>query len=260
MRRAALRTQEITPELKTHRDSESQIARATLGLRELLLHGAFHPGQRIAEIPLSEKLGVSRTPLRLAFERLEHEGLLQALPHSGFAASEFSIPDIWETIEVRGILEGAAARLAAERLKDPTQLEPMRKINRSMEEILTLDFEGFGRYLDLNQEFHQAIVDLAESRVLRRAAEQIYRLPFGSPRSLVILIRNVPAAAEIINIAQDHHRSIVDAIERRQGARAEALAIEHARLSRRGLEGAMGDRSILENIPGAHLIAIPERT
>lgn len=259
MRRAALRTPEVS-EPKTPRDRESQIARATFGLRELLLHGAFHPGQRIAEIPLSEKLGVSRTPLRLAFERLEHEGLLKALPHSGFAANEFSIQDIWETIEVRGIIEGAAARLAAERLKDPAQLEPMRRINRAMEEILMVDFEGFGRYLDLNQEFHQAIVDLSESRVLRRSAEQIYRLPFGSPRSLVILIRNVPASEQIISIAQEHHRSLTDAIEHREGARAEALAIEHARLSRRGLETALANRTILENIPGAHLIAIPERS
>src|SRR6266852_5426271 len=99
---------------QTTRDSASQISRATLGLRELLLQGAFRPGQRIAEIPLSAKLGVSRTPLRLAFEKLEHEGLVHAIAHSGFAASEFTLTDIWDAIETRGILEGAAARIAAE--------------------------------------------------------------------------------------------------------------------------------------------------
>jgi GntR family transcriptional regulator of vanillate catabolism len=57
----------------------------------MLLRGALRPGQRIAEIPLSIKLGVSCTPLRLAFEKLEHEGLVKALLHSGFAASEFSM-------------------------------------------------------------------------------------------------------------------------------------------------------------------------
>ena len=90
MRRAGIRAHAIG-NTKTLRDSASQISRATLGLREMLLRGAFAPGQRIAEIPLSAKLGVSRTPLRLAFEKLEHEGLIKALPHSGFAANEFSV-------------------------------------------------------------------------------------------------------------------------------------------------------------------------
>src|ERR1700733_11923607 len=120
-------------------DSASLVARATLGLREMLLRGAFRPGQRIPEIPLSVKLGVSRTPLRLAFEKLEHEGLIKALPHSGFAPNEFTIADIWDAIETRGILEGASARLATERLKDPAQLDPLRKINRTMEEMLPGD-------------------------------------------------------------------------------------------------------------------------
>ena len=85
MKRAGIPARAII-ETNASRDSASQIARATLGLRELLVRGALRPGQRIAEIPLSAKLGVSRTPLRLAFEKLEHEGLVKALPHSGFAA------------------------------------------------------------------------------------------------------------------------------------------------------------------------------
>src|SRR5579871_1212011 len=111
---------------KAQTDHESQISRATLGLREMILRGEFWPGQRIAEIPLSAKLGVSRTPLRLAFERLEHEGLLRALPRSGFTPNEFSLADIWDAIETRGVLEGAAARLAAERLKHPSQLDGLQ--------------------------------------------------------------------------------------------------------------------------------------
>src|ERR1700691_2677563 len=98
MSRAGIRI-DAAGEANPPRDSASQVARATLGLREMLLRGAFRPGQQIAEIPLSKKLGVSRTPLRLAFERLEHEGLVSALPHSGFAASEFTLTDIWDAIE-----------------------------------------------------------------------------------------------------------------------------------------------------------------
>jgi len=253
MKRAANRARPIT-EVGELRDSASQVARATLGLREMLLRGALRPGQRIAEIPLSAKLGVSRTPLRLAFEKLEHEGLVKALPHSGFTATEFTLSDIMDAIETRGILEGAAARLAAERLEDSAQLEPMRKINRAMEEILTMDIESFTRYLDLNQDFHMAILDLANNKSLRRALEQVYKFPFTSPNSRVLLPKTLPGSAKILPIAEEHHRALIDAIDHRQGARAESLGREHSRLTRRNLEEALGDRHFLETFPGARLI------
>ncbi len=238
------------------RDSASQVSRATLGLREMLLRGALRPGQRIAEIPLSAKLGVSRTPLRLAFEKLEHEGLVKALPHSGFAASEFTLADIWDAIETRGILEGASARLAAERLKYPAQLEPLRKINRDMENISDKNIESFTRYLDLNHSFHIAIADLANNQTLRRAIEHVYGLPFVSPSSRVLMHKTLHGTKEIIPIAEEHHRALIDAIEHREGARAEYLAREHSRLTRRNLEEVLGDRTFLETIPGALLIRV----
>jgi GntR family transcriptional regulator, vanillate catabolism transcriptional regulator len=254
MKRAGFHARAIV-ETNAPQDSASQISRATQGLREMLLRGVFRPGIRIAEIPLSAKLGVSRTPLRLAFEKLEHEGLIKALPHSGFAANEFSVDDIWEAIETRGILEGAAARLAAERLKNPAELEPLRKICRATEEALRLDMELFTvQYLDLNEAFHSAIMDLAKNQVLRRAAEQVCRLPFASPSALILLYKNVPASRALIPIAQEHHRSLIDAIELREGTRAEGLAREHARVMRRNLELAMADRNVLDTIPGGRLI------
>jgi GntR family transcriptional regulator of vanillate catabolism len=232
------------------------VSRATLGLREMLLCGALRPGERIAEIPLSAKLGVSRTPLRLAFEKLEHEGLVKALPHTGFAASEFSIADIWDAIETRGILEGASARLAAERLSNPAQLEPLRKINRAMEGISTINVESFTHYLDLNEAFHMAILDLANNQILRRAIEQVYKFPFASPSSRVLLAKTLPGSKQILPIAEEHHRALIDAIEHREGARAESLGREHARLTRRNLEEALADRNFLETFPGAHLIKV----
>src|SRR5579872_1345650 len=72
-------------------ESESQTLRALLRMREMIVRGEFSPGERIREIPLSERLGVSRTPLRLVLERLEHEGLLEARPTVGFVVREFTI-------------------------------------------------------------------------------------------------------------------------------------------------------------------------
>jgi GntR family transcriptional regulator, vanillate catabolism transcriptional regulator len=255
MKRAGFHAHAIV-EVNAPPDSASQVSRATLGLREMLLRGEMRPGERIAEIPLSAKLGVSRTPLRLAFEKLEHEGLVKALPHTGFAASEFSLTDIWDAIETRGILEGASARLAAERLENPAQLEPLRKMNRTMQEISSLDLEGFTQYLNLNEVFHRTVFDIAKNLTLRRTIDQIYRLPFVAPSGRVILRHTVPGWKEIRPIAEEHHRSIVDAIERREGARAESIAREHVRITRRHLEEALADRNFLEIIPGARLIRV----
>jgi GntR family transcriptional regulator, vanillate catabolism transcriptional regulator len=255
MKRAGFHAHAIV-EVNAPPDSASQVSRATLGLREMLLRGEMRPGERIAEIPLSAKLGVSRTPLRLAFEKLEHEGLVKALPHTGFAASEFSLTDIWDAIETRGILEGASARLAAERLENPAQLEPLRKINRTMQEISSLDLEGFTQYLNLNEVFHRTVFDIAKNQTLRRAIDQIYRLPFLAANGHVILRYTVPGWKDIRPIAEEHHRSIVDAIEHRQGGRAESIAREHVRITRRHLEEALADRNFLENMPGARLIKV----
>ena len=93
----------------------SQTVRVQLRLRELILAGELPPGARIAELALVERLGASRTPIRMALVRLQEEGLLDALPHGGFAVKDFSEADIHDAIELRGTLEGLAARLAAER-------------------------------------------------------------------------------------------------------------------------------------------------
>jgi GntR family transcriptional regulator, vanillate catabolism transcriptional regulator len=251
------KTSIVTIDKRALRVSSSQISKAVMGLREMLLRGEFRPGGRIAEDLLSSRLGVDRMALRLAFERLVNEGLIKALPESGFAAGEFSIDDVWETIETRSILEGAAARLAAERLKKPQLLEPARKINRTMEDLLKLEVEDFAdRYLELNKDFHAAIVELANNQVLRRATERIWMLPFASPGALVLLYKTVPASKAMIPIAQEHHRAIIEAIENGDGARAYGLAYEHANLTRRNLEFAMGNREILRTIPGASLLKL----
>src|SRR5712692_6105244 len=103
-----------------------QTLRALLQMRELLLRGEFRSGERIREIPLAARLHVSRTPLRLVLGRLEEEGLVAARPTGGFGASEFSVRDIRDGIEIRGALEGTAAKLAAERVTKSEDLAEIR--------------------------------------------------------------------------------------------------------------------------------------
>ena len=94
----------------------SQTLAALLRLRDLILEGGLAPGERLSELAVVERLGVSRTPVRAALARLEHEGLVEALPGGGYAVREFSRADVNDAIEIRGVLEGLAARLARRNL------------------------------------------------------------------------------------------------------------------------------------------------
>ena len=106
--------------------SAPQTVKAQLALRELILGGELKPGTRIAELWLVERLRVSRTPVRLALVRLAEEGLLDALPNGGYAVKDFSESDIVDAIELRGTLEGLAARFAAERGVHPQLITDAR--------------------------------------------------------------------------------------------------------------------------------------
>jgi GntR family transcriptional regulator, vanillate catabolism transcriptional regulator len=245
----------------------SQTGRTLLNLRGMLLRGDFQAGERISELPLVARLGVSRTPIRLALDRLAHEGLLEPSPTGGFVVRAFSIEDIWDAIETRGVLEGAAARLAAERLKHDNELDELRECRDEMDAMVRLsgdpdkyaepDIDSYARYLDLNEAFHSEIVTLAKSSMLRRALQQVTSVPFASPSALVYVRSKLPRAPEMYAISHEHHRAIVEAIEQRQGTRAEAVAREHARMSKRNVEVALSDASILSSVPGASLIRIP---
>ena len=97
-----------SPKRTSTYNGTSQQTTALLRLREMLLSGEFTPGKRLPEIPLANRLGVSRTPLRLALSALEHEGLLEESPTRGYIVRSFQRTDIFDLIEIRGLLEGMA--------------------------------------------------------------------------------------------------------------------------------------------------------
>lgn len=237
-----------------------QNIRALLGLRDLLINGAFEPGERLSEIPLGERLGVSRTPLRLALSALEHEGLLEAHPSGGFVVRAFGVADAIDAIEIRGVLEGTAARLAAERLSDATSLATLRSnlaaIDALLEDESRDPSDFFADYVLLNERFHSELLHVAGSNLLSRSFQHATSLPFASPNAFVETQAQLPIARRVLTVAQEHHRAIVEAIESREGSRAEAVAREHARLARRNLEAAIEAGRGLDRVPGASLIRL----
>src|SRR5213592_4223989 len=133
--------------------SVSQTVRAQLSLRDLILSGGLRPGERISELQAVETTGVSRTPVRMALVRLEEEGLLEAIPSGGFMVKAFSERDILESIELRGTLEGLAARFAAERGVSARMLEPLKDNLAEIDVLVHRDavsVETFSAYVALN--------------------------------------------------------------------------------------------------------------
>ena len=240
-------------------EAPSQIERVAAALREKLLRGEFPPGQRLAELTLVPQLNASRTPVRLALERLAHQGLLDALPHGGFRVREFTISDIWDAIEIRGVLEGTAARLAAERLGDPAECQTLRRRHEAFAETPPMDMDGFLHYVEKNRAYHRELWKLAKSPSLERALEGVCALPFAEPGAIVFgdPVDAQNYHARNVAIAIEQHGTILEAIENREGTRAEAIAREHSRLTRNNLDWALRNRELLQHFPGGPLIAFP---
>jgi len=219
--------------MQTHEDSApSQTIRAILGLRGLIIEGALEPGARVLEQTLVDRLGVSRTPARAALIRLCEEGLLEQMPSGGYVVARFSANDVFDAIAIRGTLEGMAARMAAERGASGPALNALRRCVQELDGIvagLSSDPDLTG-YVRLNDRFHELLLQAAQSPMLRRALERQMALPFAAPNAFVNISRADTAQVQaILQVSQEQHRCIVEAIELREGARAQALAIEHSR-------------------------------
>jgi len=236
-----------------------QALRAKLRLREIILEGGLKGGEPLAELPLASRLGVAPEPLRLALGQLEHEGLLEPRPGGGFSVCTFNQQQIADAIDLRGLLEGMAARLAAERLEDPAELEAIHGCVAQIDALVEperLAIEAFERYVKLNARFHLLLAKLAKSRSLESAIAHVEALPFASPSAFVQVQAELPESHRILYVAHTQHRAMVEAIEEGEGYRAEAVAREHARLARRNLDIALRSEHALAHLPGASLIVL----
>ena len=123
----------------------------------------------------------------------------------------------------------------------------MRNIGRREEEL--------GRYVELNNRFHDGLVELAGSAHLARTLANVKALPFAMPSGAILASHAVlPRSQEILLIAQHQHWQLIDSIRDRQGTRAEEIAREHARLSRLNLELVLENREARDRMPGAPLL------
>lgn len=238
--------------------ARTHATRAVIALREKILSGELSGGMRLFEVPVAEQLKISRTPVREAMSRLTEEGLLERARNGGFVVRTFSFADVIDAIELRGVLEGTAARLAAERGVAPEAMARLKQIVARLDECFgespdAVDFDG---YAECNAAFHHELAALSGSAIVRREVERITQLPFASPSAFLPDKANIAAFRKSLHMAQEQHHAIAAAIEAREGFRAEATAREHARAARRNLDYIMAqDDATIERVPALALVA-----
>jgi GntR family transcriptional regulator of vanillate catabolism len=196
----------------------------------MILRGELAPGERLAELTLAERLGVSRTPIRQALPALAREGLLSAAGRRGYVVRSFSPQDVLDAIETRGLLEGLAARRVAERGASSELLEKLKTCLAEGDSILgKRRFESADEqhYSEMNGRFHTLIVEGAASRIVADAVAHNDHVPFASARA-VAFSRDPAVLLPVLNYAHRQHHAIVQALENREAARVEALMREHA--------------------------------
>ena len=193
-------------------------------LRDWILTGAVAAGERLEEVPLAERLGVSRTPVRAALTLLANEGLIDYLPKRGYLVRSFSADEVFAAYEVRAALEGLACRLAATSGIPDEAATTLRACVAEGDRYLDkghLTEEDFRPYQAMNVTFHDTILRLSGNVWAERFVNQTHGIPFVSDR--IILWHDYGV---ILRSHNDHHR-IAEALINRQAARAEDLMREH---------------------------------
>ena len=213
---------------------ESQSTAIVERLRALILTGDYGPDERLIEEQLAERLGVSRTPIRQALTMLEAEGLVEIAPNRGATVCSFSTEDVWDIYDLRAVLEGYAARRAAERIEGG-ELGRLRELAGEMETLAGRfeDHEEEIRTLvGLNQEFHGTIVEASRNRRLQRLINRTVEIPL----MFKAFFWYTPHERVISN---HYHRQILQALERGDADRAEIIMREHVYEGRDFVIGAL---------------------
>jgi DNA-binding GntR family transcriptional regulator len=190
---------------------------ATQSLREAILDGRFRGGARLRQEDLADRLGISRTPIREALGRLEHEGLIELLPRGGVRVTLLNADEAVELYDLREVLDGLAARLAAGRA-DAAALGRLERSLARMAECV--ERRDSGPWFRVHVAFHEEIVKIAGNRPLGRLASLV-RL---SIRHFHPLLLKTPARLED---AYREHRAVFEAIAARDADAAERLARAH---------------------------------
>jgi len=203
--------------LKIARDTKTLRELTLEKMREAILSNYFRPGQRLVERTLCEELGVSRTIVREVLRHLETEGLVESIPQQGPVVATINPAKAAEIYEIRGLLEGHAARACADNCND----EIIARLTRAVEEIDRAFKDGDLRtVLDKTTEFYEAMF-LGGGKSMAWEIVQSLNARINQLRSMTIGSSGRGAAAV------EEMRAILDAIKRRDADDAQRQSILH---------------------------------
>ena len=186
-------------------------------LKSRIIKGSFKPGEKLFETKIAEQLGVSRTPVREALRQLATAGFVKMSPNQVIVVNDISIKDLREVLQIRGVLEGLASRLATN-LMTEEKINELENCNKNMEKYLVQNnILAFSKESD---KFHQLILSTCGNdrlvHVRKNLAEQIYRF-----RNISL---HIPGRLES---ALKEHKEIAEALKQKDANRADAMSQKH---------------------------------
>ena len=196
--------------------ARSQGERAYLLIRDQIVTLRLAPGSVIEEAGLRQELGLGRTPIREALQRLAHENLVTFVPHRGTFVSDINLTDLHRLTEVRTEMEGYAARLAAERAtaRDRAQMDAL------MAELSAIDEADVHNLMRLDQRIHRLVYQATRNAFLQAMLEESFNL------SLRIWFLGLDRGVRLKE-AVEEHRQLLDAIVSHDAPRAESVMRQH---------------------------------
>lgn len=197
--------------------------RAYSEIKRRIVNCDYPPGSFLAERSLALALGMSKTPVKAALERLEHEGFITVSPQQGIVVRELSIREITDQYEIRMALESFTLRVLAGRLT-PDQIERVRS---------NLDAQAQGRTrgdvpsaVRLDAEFHFQFAEFLGNQEILRVVSRL------KERMHLIITSVFQKHANRASASYDEHKAIAEAVIHGDGARAAALVEKHLELGR----------------------------
>jgi DNA-binding GntR family transcriptional regulator len=200
--------------------------RAYQEIKRRVLSGAYAPGSFLAERQLAEQLGMSKTPVKAALERLEHEGFITVSPQQGIVVRELVLREIADQYEIRAALETFTVRAVAGKLT-PERAARLRANLKAQERI-----RGKGevvRAVELDAEFHALFAEFLGNQEILRVTLQLRE---KMQRVITAVFQLNPGR---IDSSYDEHRAIAEAVIRGDGAEAARLAERHLEIGKRFL-------------------------
>ena len=195
------------------------------GLKRIILNGQVNPGEKIKEGEIAKALGISRTPVREAINRLEKEGFIEIFPQRGAFVVQFSEKDVFELFLIRENLEGLAASMVAKNVSEGGLAKLESCIEGFQEPFSEKDIQ---RYAREDLKFHQTIVTLSEARRLISLISTLH----DHIRIFRLTTRGLSAR---MKSSLEEHKGIIEAVRARDPEEAERRMRHHIRNVRDGV-------------------------